>query len=157
MGKLTQPEQLNRPGLTAEERAAYAMTYSMSEEARRHREEDRLRGALAHAGAELKDFVERQDVYTITYTVDGQRQVLVQHVRVVAGVFLGGERVQLTADRIDLLRDLHRRAVLGSLEQQVFKVVRGTRAGRLLVPGADPDPDPHRRGPHPGDLLGDHP
>jgi hypothetical protein len=95
MTKLAQPEQLQRPGLTAEERAAYTLTYSMSEEARRHREEERLRGALAHAGAELKDFVERQDVYTITYTVDGQRHVSAVSKKdlsvQVAGICLSGE------------------------------------------------------------------
>lgn len=95
MDRLTQPEQLQRPGLTAEERAAYTMKYSMSEEARRHREEERLRGALAHAGAELKDFVERPDVYTITYTVDGQRHVSAVSKRdlsvQVAGICLSGE------------------------------------------------------------------
>ena len=38
--------------------------------------------------------------------VDGQRQMLVEHLDVVAGVFLRGERVELAADRIDLLRDV---------------------------------------------------
>jgi hypothetical protein len=79
LGLLTPPEQLKRSGLTAEERAAYALNYwprfEATEEARRSREEQRLRGALEHAGAELKDYVERQDVYTVTYEVDGQRHV----------------------------------------------------------------------------------
>jgi hypothetical protein len=95
MGRLTPPEQLQRPGLTAEERAAYATKYLMSEEARRNREEDRLRGALAHAGAELQGFVERQDVYTITYTVDGEQHVSAVSKRdlsvQVAGICLSGE------------------------------------------------------------------
>src|SRR5262249_30026262 len=47
--------------------------YEASEEARRSREENRLRKALAHAGAELSNFRERADVYTVTYTVDGRR------------------------------------------------------------------------------------
>ena len=42
--------------------------------------------------------------------VDGQRQVLVEHLDVVAGVFLGGERVELPADRVDRLRDVLGRA-----------------------------------------------
>jgi hypothetical protein len=99
LDRLTPPEQLERSGLTAEERSAYALNYhpryEATEEARRGREERRLRGALAHAGAELKDFVERQDVYTVTYEVDGQRNVSavskadlsVQ----VAGICLNGE------------------------------------------------------------------
>ena len=35
-----------------------------------------------------------------------QRQVLVEHLDVVAGVFLGRERVELAADRIDRLGDV---------------------------------------------------
>ena len=70
---------LDRPGLTPEERDAYAANYwvrwQTTEEARRDREEERLRKALAHAGAELKDFLERRDVYTVTYEVDGARHV----------------------------------------------------------------------------------
>ena len=40
--------------------------------------------------------------------VDRQLQVGVEHVRVVAGVLPGGERVQLTADGVHRLGDLHR-------------------------------------------------
>ena len=40
--------------------------------------------------------------------VDGQLQVGVEHMRVVAGVFAGGEGVQLTADRVHRLGDLDR-------------------------------------------------
>jgi hypothetical protein len=95
IGRLTPPDQLERPGLTAEERAAYTLKFEISEEARRNREEERLRGALAHAGAELKDFVERQDVYTVSYTVDGHRHVSAVAKKdlsvQVAGICLSGE------------------------------------------------------------------
>ncbi len=96
---LTPPDRLHRAGLTAEERAAYALgywpRYEATEEARLGREERRLRGALEHAGAELKEFIERPDVYTVSYEVDGQRHVSavsktdlsVQ----VAGICLNGE------------------------------------------------------------------
>src|SRR5262249_4111769 len=54
LDRLTPPEKLERSGLTAEERAAYALAYwpryEATEEARRSREERRLRGALEHAG-----------------------------------------------------------------------------------------------------------
>jgi len=93
------PEKLSRSGLTEEERQAYASNYwrryETSEEARRNREEKRLRQALEHAGAELRDYVERRDVYTITYEVDGQRHVSAiskQDLSVqVAGICLSGE------------------------------------------------------------------
>jgi hypothetical protein len=99
LGLLTPPEKLERSGLTAEERAAYALNYwpryEATEEARRSREEQRLRGALAYAGAELKDYVERQDAYTVTYEVDGQRHVSAVAKKdlsvQVAGICLSGE------------------------------------------------------------------
>jgi hypothetical protein len=99
LDKMVHPEKLSRPGLTAEERAAYTAIYwpryYASEEAKRTREERRLRHALEHAGAELKDYVERQDVYTVTYQVDGRwhvsaiskKDLSVQ----VAGICLSGE------------------------------------------------------------------
>ena len=99
LARLTPPEQLHRSGLTAEERAAYDRNYwpryAASEEAQRSREERRLRSALEHAGAELKDYVERRDVYTITYEVDGQRHVSAVAKKdlsvQVAGICLSGE------------------------------------------------------------------
>jgi hypothetical protein len=97
--KLRPPEKIERSGLTAEERTAYAVSYwpryEATEEARMSRDERRLRGALEHAGAELRSYVERGDVYTVTYEVDGRRHVSaiakndlsVQ----VAGICLSGE------------------------------------------------------------------
>src|SRR5438132_7981026 len=99
LDQMVHPDQLSRPGLTHEERAAYATNYWLrceaSEEARRSREEVRLRQAVEHAGGQLKGYLERQDVYTVTYEVDGQRHVSavskddlsVQ----VAGICLSGE------------------------------------------------------------------
>ena len=43
--------------------------------------------------------------------VDGQRQVLVEDPGVEAGVLLGGEGVELTADRVERDRDVQRRAL----------------------------------------------
>jgi hypothetical protein len=99
LAQLTLPENLKRSGLTAEERAAYELNYwpryEATEEARQSREERRLRSALGHAGAELKDYVERQDVYTVTYEVDGQRHVSAVSKNdlsvQVAGICLSGE------------------------------------------------------------------
>lgn len=120
--RLTPPEQLHRSGLTAEERAAYALNYwprfEASEEAQRSREERRLRSALEHAGAELKEYVERQDVYTVTYEVDGQRHVSAVAKKdlsvQVAGICLSGE---------DEKFDLH----------SLVGVIREGQGGRGLV------------------------
>jgi hypothetical protein len=99
LGVLTPPEKVHRSGLTSEEREAYALNYwpryEATEEARQSREERRLRGALEHAGAELKHYVERHDVYTVTYEVDGQRHVSAVAKKdlsvQVAGICLSGE------------------------------------------------------------------
>jgi hypothetical protein len=96
---MVEPDILSRPGLTAEERTAYAVNYwprlKAELEARRDRIEERLRQALAHAGAEFLGYLERDDGYRVEYLVDGQRQVsLVARDDLsvqVAGICLSGE------------------------------------------------------------------
>jgi hypothetical protein len=75
----TPVEELHKPTLTAEEREVYRLAWQAveaerqaAEDARRDREEGRLADALAHAGAELTSYIEREDVYTVSYTVDGR-------------------------------------------------------------------------------------
>ena len=93
------PDELNRPGLTAEERSAYTANYlprlRVQLEAQRDRVEERIRAALSHAGATFRDYQDRGDVYRVTYEVDGRR-----HVSIVdrndlsvqaAGICLSGE------------------------------------------------------------------
>ena len=49
---------------------------------------------------------ERRAQHDVGQQIDGERQVLVEHLDVVARVFLRRERVELAADRIDRLRDV---------------------------------------------------
>ena len=96
---MVEPDQLSRPGLTAEECAAYAINYAprlqAELEACRDRVEERLRAVLAHAGAEFKNYQERGEVYRVTYEVEGCRHTLVvaqNDLSVqVAGICLSGE------------------------------------------------------------------
>lgn len=67
------PQDLHKPTMTAEERDAYRLAYEAIEAARRDRVEAQLADALAHAGAELASYIEREDAYTVTFTVDGER------------------------------------------------------------------------------------
>jgi hypothetical protein len=81
LAQMVEPDQLSRPGLTAEERTAYAVNYAprlqAELEAQRDRVEERLRSALAHAGAALRDYQERGDLFRVTYEVDGRRHTSV--------------------------------------------------------------------------------
>jgi hypothetical protein len=94
-----EPDRLVRAGVTAEERTAYGLNYwpkvLAEEQVHRDRIEERLRAALAHAGADLRDYLERDDVYRVAYTVDGRRHVSVVRKNdlavQVAGICLSGE------------------------------------------------------------------
>jgi hypothetical protein len=77
--KLAKPNQLDRPGLTSEERDLYAMNYRNKRDVRQQAETDqtaeKLRRALGHGGAKLVDFLERKDGYRITYSIGGRSHV----------------------------------------------------------------------------------
>ena len=72
--------------------------------------------------------------------------MLVEHLDVVAGVFLGGEGVELAADRIDRLSDILGRTGAGALEQHVLDEVGDAAAlGRFVARAArQPDADADR-------------
>jgi hypothetical protein len=89
------PELVDRPRLTAEDRAAYRFAFEAKKAAFRDRTEDRLRDALDHAGAEYRGHVEREDGLRIEFTVDGQKHVSVVNRTdlsvQLAGICLSGE------------------------------------------------------------------
>ncbi len=66
------PDALYKPTLTAEEREAYRLVYQAIKAVQRDQVEVRLADALAHAGAKLASYIEREDAYTVTFIVDGQ-------------------------------------------------------------------------------------
>jgi hypothetical protein len=99
LAAMVAPDALDRPGLSAEGRSAYAVSYAprlrAQVEAERDRVEERIRAALEHGGGRFHDYQDRGDVYRVTYEVDGRR-----HVSIVdrndltvgaAGVCLSGE------------------------------------------------------------------
>ena len=115
-------ESLHKPTLTAEERDAYRLVLDALEEAQRDRTEERLAEALAHAGAALASYIERADVYAVTYTVDGRTHrstVRKEDLTVaVAGICLEGQD-----RRFDL--------------QSLVGVIREGRRGRRIVEVGD--------------------
>jgi hypothetical protein len=117
LSRETPPEQLRRRGLSGEERVAYGSVLALRQAALRDRTEDRLRAALAHAGAELAGYAERADSYRVEYAVDGERHVSVVtkddlSIRL-AGICLSGEdgRFDL-ASLVGVLREADAGAVL---------------------------------------------
>lgn len=66
-------ESLHKRGLSAEERNAYTLMRAALRFARRSQVEERLAGALAHAGASLLSYAEREGAYVVTYDVDGNK------------------------------------------------------------------------------------
>jgi hypothetical protein len=115
--KMTPPAEVRRPGLSAEHRAAYAQVYQLRREVERDRHEDRLREALAHGGAELRGYLEREDGYRVEFQVDGER-----HVSVVgkddlsvqtAGICLSGADAHFDLQSlVGVLREAHGEGVL---------------------------------------------
>lgn len=75
--KLVEPKKIESPGMTQEERDAYQIAYGVALaadiEAKRDKQEERIKDALQRAGANYKSYVERKDTYTIEYTVDGHQ------------------------------------------------------------------------------------
>ena len=89
----------------------------------------------------------------VAQQIDGPREMLVKHLDVVAGVLLRGERIELPADRVDLLCDGLRGARGGPLEQHVLHEVRDAGAAGALVPGAPGQPGPKADRAHAGHRL----
>ncbi len=65
-------DKLSIPGLTAEARQAYAIAYLREIENKKDKNEERLKAAVERAGAEYRSYVERGDMFTVEYMVDGQ-------------------------------------------------------------------------------------
>ena len=78
--------------------------------------------------------------------VDGERQVLVEDLEVIAGVFLRREGVDLPADRIDLLRYFFCAPSRSALEEHVLDEVRdaGMIGGFVARSARQPDADGDR-------------
>ena len=81
--------------------------------------------------------------------------MLVEHLDVVAGVFLRREGVELAADRIDRLRDVLGRTRRRALEQHVLDEMGDAAAlgGFVPRPASQPDADADRS--DLGHLLGE--
>jgi hypothetical protein len=99
LAAMAAPDGLSRKGLTREQRHAYEINYEARARARerdaRQEGEHRLRGALRHAGADLRDFADAGDAYRVSFEVDGRRHTSVIRKRDLtvqaAGICLSGQ------------------------------------------------------------------
>ena len=98
---------------------------------------------------------ERRPQHDVGEQIHGERQVLVEDLDVVAGVFLRRERVELAADRVNRLRDVFGGARVGPLEEHVLDEVRDAAALVALVPRPPHQPHADRHRPHMRHRLGD--
>src|SRR5438094_246712 len=76
--------------------------------------------------------------------ISRHRQILAEHFRVVTGVFLASERVQYSADGVDLFCDLRGGTLAGALEEQMLDKMRDPVLRRLLVTRSVLNPDSDR-------------
>lgn len=77
---MVQPAELNRKGLSVQQQRVYLLNFSerLEQQARRAEAElrktgeYRLRAALEHGGASLREFTERDDHFRVTYSLHGR-------------------------------------------------------------------------------------
>lgn len=114
-------DQIDRPGLTAEQREAYRINLDARRRqieqqrqaefaARRASSEGRIADALEHAGASLREFIEQDGQFRVRYVVDGAEHTSVvarDDLRVLsAGICLSGEDAKFDlASLVGVLRE----------------------------------------------------
>lgn len=74
---LVEPDKVLLSGLTQEEKDAYLMAYGPALEAdieaKKDKQEERIKLALFKAGARYQSYIERGNTFTVEYVVDGER------------------------------------------------------------------------------------
>ncbi len=75
LNKLGEPDKLELSGLTQEEKDAYLMAYGPALEAdieaKKDKQEERIKSALRKAGATYQSYIARGNTFTVEYLVDG--------------------------------------------------------------------------------------
>jgi len=69
----TDLELLDRPGLLPREKAIYADLLKLKQSTQESRDRRRIRKALEHGGAQLHRLQQKNNTFTVTYSVDGIR------------------------------------------------------------------------------------
>ena len=69
----TDPAKVVFGGSSKEEHKAYAIAFLREIEAKKDRNEERIKLALERAGAEYRSYIDRGDTYTVEYVVNGEQ------------------------------------------------------------------------------------
>ena len=88
--------------------------------------------------------IEGRVLQNIGEDVEGERQILLEHLGVICRAFARGVGVEVAADGLDLFGDRARAAPLGAFERHMLEKMRGAVDLRRFVPGADIDPNAKR-------------
>ena len=78
--------------------------------------------------------------------IHGFAQVRIEHAGVVAGLLFGGKRIEVTAERLEALRDFTHVPVVRAFEDHMFEEVTYSVLGGFFVSGPDIGPDADRNG-----------
>ncbi len=100
---------------------------------------------------------QRRPQQHVAQQVERNRQMFVEDFDVVPGVLLRRERVDLSTNGIDLLREVTGRPRIGALEEHVLHKMRDATVGIGFVPGAAGQPDANGRRPHVRNTFGHKP
>lgn len=118
LNKLLEPDKIDILGLTQEEKDAYLMAYGPALEAdieaKKDKNEERIKKALNIAGAVYRSYIERGNTYTIEYTVgrENHRSVINKNNFQIqsAGICLsGGDRAFDLTSLVGVIKEGQRR------------------------------------------------
>lgn len=140
LAEMRPPDALQRRTLSRQERTAYEWQYLLAKEDLRDATEERLRQAVAHADGRFLSFIERTDVYTVTFAVNGQTHtstIRKDNLSVMlAGICLSGEDAKFDlASLVGVIREgqdgrIVRVGTEGGLDEAVYRRVHPPRRQR---------------------------
>lgn len=116
--KFVRPDKIQYTGMTLEEKIAYTLRINLDKKARESLKEVLIQKDVEFAGGEFVKFIERNDHYSVTYKIGGQKYTSYvtkdeSHHVLTAGVCLNGhDREYDLTSLITVLREGQRRGLI---------------------------------------------
>jgi hypothetical protein len=134
LAELKEPDKLELPGLTRPERDAYSLAYGTAlaadKEAKRDREGERVKEAVERAGGTFRGYVDRGEVFTVEYLVNGS-----PHRSTVRRHDLGVESAGICLSGADRAYDLQSLVAVVSEGERNRRIVRVGEGGIMTQEG----------------------